>query len=278
MCQQVCDFYFDKLLLYSLFAINLNSTKMYYLVLTVLLICIWEQTEAFFFLKRLKINTVVRVSPDNLSTNKTPSREGSRVFRDIKSIAGAATVFGLSTLISTPTLVNAQTFDEVSLPDLPYAYNALEPFITEKTLRVHHAKHHAKYVSTTQSMIKDSPLEQEKLTTIIKKSFKQNQNLFNNAAQCYNHAFYWSCMKPGGGGIPSDKLATAIESSFGSFEKFKVEFAAAGNSQFGSGWAWLVKNNDGNLKIMKTTGADNPLTENVKPLLTMDVWEHAYYL
>ena len=166
----------------------------------------------------------------------------------------------------------------ITLPPLPYAYDALSPHLSENTLRFHHDKHHAKYVEVANGMIKGTPMEKEDLVSIIRQAHGTNQGLFNNAAQSWNHAFYWNCMKPNGGGKPSGKLAELIDKSFGSYDKFRTEFANAGATAFGSGWAWLVWTPSG-LKVTKTTGADCPLTEkDAVPLLTMDVWEHAYYL
>jgi superoxide dismutase, Fe-Mn family len=184
----------------------------------------------------------------------------------------------------------------LELPPLPYAYDALEPFISRRTLEIHHDKHHAKYVNTMNEMIQGTAFEKESsLQDIVKKSYQEkNQGLFNNAAQSWNHAFYWNCMKPNGGGVPpqDSTLYKLITSSFGSFEKFKTEFATAGNTAFGSGWAWLVYCNSSStttqpktLQVLKTIGADNPMTNDggndtltMTPILTMDVWEHAYYL
>ena len=166
----------------------------------------------------------------------------------------------------------------VELPPLPYDYTALEPHIGKQTLEIHHDKHHAKYVTTTNTMIAGTELEGSDVVTILRGAYGKNQGLFNNAAQSFNHAFYWNCMKPNGGGKPTGALMAAIESSFGSFDKFVEEFKLAGNTAFGSGWAWLVHTPSG-LKVVKTIGADCPLTEEGStPLLTMDVWEHAYYL
>ena len=166
------------------------------------------------------------------------------------------------------------------LPPLPYDYSALEPHIGEETLRIHHDKHHAKYVTTTNTMIAGTELENEDVITILRKAKEDgNQGLFNNAAQSFNHAFYWDCMKPNGGGKPVGKIAELIQRDFGGYEKFREEFAAAGNTAFGSGWTWLVQGLNGKLKVVKTIGADTPLTNaGDKPILTMDVWEHAYYL
>lgn len=161
---------------------------------------------------------------------------------------------------------------------MPYAYTALEPFIGEQTLKIHHDKHHAKYVTVTNTMIAGTELEGKDVVTILRKAFGTNQALFNNAAQSYNHAFYWDCMKPNGGGKPTGKLMEMIASTWGDYDKFRAEFINAGMTAFGSGWAWLVWTPSG-LKISKTIGADCPLTNAGEvPLLTMDVWEHAYYL
>ena len=166
----------------------------------------------------------------------------------------------------------------VELPPLPYDYTALEPHIGEQTLRIHHDKHHAKYVTTTQTMVAGTDLEGKDVITVLRAAYGKNQALFNNAAQSYNHTFYWHCMKPNGGGKPTGQLAALIDKQFGSYEKFRDEFINAGLTAFGSGWAWLVWTPAG-LKVTKTIGADNPLTEEgAVPLLTMDVWEHAYYL
>lgn len=167
------------------------------------------------------------------------------------------------------------------LPALPYDHAALEPHIGRKTLEIHHGKHHAKYVNTLNSMIKgNSELEGKSLTEIVKDSYGKNQGLFNNAAQSWNHEFYWKCMTPKFK-KPTTNLINDIKESFGSFENFQSEFAEAGNTAFGSGWAWLVYDSSTKkLFVTKTIGADNPLAlnKNWTPILTMDVWEHAYYL
>jgi len=161
-----------------------------------------------------------------------------------------------------------------TLPELPYAKDALEPHITANTLDFHHGKHHNTYVVKLNEMIAGTEFEGLALEDIIKKS---DGGIFNNAAQVWNHTFYWNCMSPNGGGAPTGKIADKINEDFGSFEEFKKELAAAGATQFGSGWAWLVL--DGvKLKIVKTANAESPLTSGQIPLLTIDVWEHAYYL
>ena len=165
------------------------------------------------------------------------------------------------------------------LPPLPYDKKALEPHISANTLDFHHGKHHQAYVTNLNNLIKDKPLESHGLEDIITSTFgKADQvGLFNNAAQVWNHTFFWHCMKPGGGGAPSGEVAAAIDASFGSMDKFKEEFKNACVTQFGSGWGWLVADG-GKLAVTKTPNAENPLAQAKTALLTCDVWEHAYYL
>lgn len=165
------------------------------------------------------------------------------------------------------------------LPPLPYDYTALEPYISKSTLEFHHDKHHAAYVNKYNDAVKGTELDNKSIEEVIKAiaGDSSKTGLFNNAAQAWNHTFYWQCMKSNGGGTPTGELAKKIEADFGSFEKFVEEFKNAGATQFGSGWAWLVLDGD-TLKVTKTLNADNPLTSGQVPLLTMDVWEHAYYL
>lgn len=167
-----------------------------------------------------------------------------------------------------------------TLPDLPYDKNALEPHISSNTLDFHHGKHHNAYVTKLNDFIKGTELETKSLEEIIMIASKDEskQGLFNNAAQVWNHTFYWHSMAPNGGGKPSGELATKIEQDFGSYDKFAEEFKAAGGGRFGSGWAWLVLDSNGKLKVMNTLNAELPMTEGYTALLTMDVWEHAYYL
>lgn len=165
------------------------------------------------------------------------------------------------------------------LPLLPYPSNALEPYLTAKTFEFHHGKHHAAYVTNLNNLIKDTDLASKSLEEIVKISAADpaKAGIFNNAAQVWNHTFYWNSMKPSGGGVPTGAIAEKINADFGSFDNFKTEFKNAGVTQFGSGWAWLVL--DGNtLKVVKTPNAENPITKGQIPLLTMDVWEHAYYI
>lgn len=165
------------------------------------------------------------------------------------------------------------------LPALPYDYNALEPFMSAKTFEFHHDKHHAGYVTNLNNLVKDTELADKSLEDVIRATFKDpaKVGVFNNAAQVWNHTFYWNGMKANGGGAPTGAIADKINASFGSFDKFKEEFKNAGVTQFGSGWAWLILEGD-TLKVTKTPNAENPIAHNQKPLLTMDVWEHAYYL
>lgn len=167
-----------------------------------------------------------------------------------------------------------------SLPELPYDKNALEPHISANTLDFHHGKHHQAYVTNLNNLIEGSALAGKSLEEIILATAGdiEQAGIFNNAAQVWNHTFYWHSMKPQGGGQPEGALADKINATFGSFDGFKEEFAKAGATQFGSGWAWLVVDKGGNLAIRKTANAATPLTEGETPLLTMDVWEHAYYL
>ena len=165
------------------------------------------------------------------------------------------------------------------LPPLPFAKNALEPHISARTFEFHHGKHHQAYVTNLNNLVKDSPLASQSLEEIIRATAKDDSKagIFNNAAQVWNHTFFWNSMKPGGGGQPTGAAATAINGAFGSYDKFKEEFKQAGATQFGSGWAWLVADG-GKLKVTKTANAVNPMSQGQTALLTCDVWEHAYYL
>ena len=165
------------------------------------------------------------------------------------------------------------------LPSLPYADTALEPYYSAKTFSFHHGKHHKAYVDNLNKLLPGSPFENSSLEEIILAvaGDATKAGFFNNAAQVWNHTFFWHCMKPGGGGAPSGALAAKIDAAFGSYEKFAEEFKAAAVGRFGSGWAWLVLDG-GELKIMSTPNAETPMTGGKKALLTVDVWEHAYYL
>lgn len=164
---------------------------------------------------------------------------------------------------------------EHTLPALPYALDALAPHISKETLEFHYGKHHQTYVTNLNNLIKGTEFENLSLEEIVKKS---SAGVFNNAAQVWNHTFYWNSLSPNGGGAPTGKLADAINSSFGSFDKFKEEFTKTAVGTFGSGWAWLVKKSDGSLALVSTSNAATPLTSSDVPLLTCDVWEHAYYV
>ncbi len=164
------------------------------------------------------------------------------------------------------------------LPALPYAPNALEPYISANTLGFHHGKHHNAYVVNLNNLAKGTEFENKTLEEVVIASEGKNPGIFNNSAQVWNHTFYWHSMKPGGGGAATGAVAEKINADFGSFEKFVEEFKNAGATQFGSGWAWLVLDKDGTLKVVKTGNAEVPFTKGQTPLLTMDVWEHAYYL
>jgi Fe-Mn family superoxide dismutase len=167
----------------------------------------------------------------------------------------------------------------IVLPPLPYAENALEPVISAKTLSFHYGKHHKAYVDNLNKLIAGTDYSALSLEEIIKGSAGRPERaaIFNNAAQIWNHTFYWNSLSPKGGGEPPAALKNMLEASFGSVEAFKKELTAAAVSQFGSGWAWLILV-DGKLKVVKTANAEDPLTTGKKPLLTIDVWEHAYYL
>jgi superoxide dismutase, Fe-Mn family len=164
---------------------------------------------------------------------------------------------------------------EHKLPPLPYAMDALQPHISKETLEYHYGKHHQTYVTNLNNLIKGTEHENASLEDIIKKS---SGGLFNNAAQIWNHTFYWHCLKPNGGGEPTGKLADAIKAKFGSFDEFKKQFSQTCITTFGSGWGWLVKNADGSIELMSTSNAQIPMTSGKTALLTCDVWEHAYYI
>ena len=160
------------------------------------------------------------------------------------------------------------------LPPLPYAQDALAPHISSETLEYHYGKHHQTYVTNLNKLVEGTEHENAELTDVIMKS---DGGLFNNSAQVWNHTFYWNSMSPNGGGAPSGEVGGAINSAFGSYDSFREKFAEAATTQFGSGWAWLVDSGSG-LEIMKTSNADLPMKHSSKALLTIDVWEHAYYI
>ena len=164
---------------------------------------------------------------------------------------------------------------EHKLPPLPYPMDALQPYISQETLEYHYGKHHQTYVNNLNNQIKNTEFENMPLEEIVKKS---SGGIFNNAAQDWNHTFYWNCMKPNGGGKPAGKLLDAIVAKWGTFEDFQKAYGQACASNFGSGWTWLVKKPDGSVDIVNTSNAATPLTGADKPLLTSDDWEHAYYI
>ncbi|MGV8900447.1 MAG: superoxide dismutase [Burkholderiaceae bacterium] len=164
---------------------------------------------------------------------------------------------------------------EHTLPALPYAKDALQPHISAETLEYHYGKHHATYVTNLNNLIKGTEFENASLEDIIRKA---SGGLFNNAAQVWNHSFYWNCLTPQASGAPSGALADAINAKWGTFDKFKEEFTKSALGNFGSGWTWLVKKADGSVDLVNTSNAATPLTGTDKPLLTCDVWEHAYYI
>jgi len=161
------------------------------------------------------------------------------------------------------------------LPALPYAKNALEPTISAETIDYHYGKHHQTYVTNLNNLVPGTEYEGASLEDIVQKA---EGGIFNNAAQVWNHTFYWNCLSPDGGGAPSGALADAINSAFGSFDGFKEAFNKSAATNFGSGWTWLVQNADGSVEIVNTSNAGNPLRDGKTPLLTIDVWEHAYYI
>lgn len=162
------------------------------------------------------------------------------------------------------------------LPALPYAKDALAPHISAETLEYHHGKHHKAYVDKLNTLVPGTPFEGKSLEEVIKAS---SGPVFNNAAQIWNHTFYWNCLSPNGGGEPKGAVAEAINKAFGSFDKFKEEFTNSAVNNFGSSWTWLVKKADGSVAIVNTSNAATPLTDaSVTPILTLDLWEHAYYI
>jgi Fe-Mn family superoxide dismutase len=161
------------------------------------------------------------------------------------------------------------------LPELPFAKDAFKGIISEESFDYHHGKHHAAYVNNLNGLVIGTEFENSNLEQIIKKA---SAGIFNNASQIWNHTFFWNCMAPNAGGAPTGAALEAINKSFGSFEDFKDKFSKAAATLFGSGWAWLAKNPDGSLEILQLNNAGNPLTLDKKPILTLDVWEHAYYI
>ncbi len=200
-----------------------------------------------------------------------------RQFLKVSAGLGALTLLGATGLTGCKqTAVPAR---QITLPSLPYSREDLAPWISAQTLDVHYGKHHQGYVNNANNLLKDTPLAKLELKAIIQETYQNDgyTGIFNNTAQVFNHTFYWHSMTPDGGGVPEGELATLLETSFGSYQNFYDEFAHAALTQFASGWAWLVQ--DGTmLKIIATSNADTPLARDLNPLLTIDVWEHAYYL
>ena len=163
----------------------------------------------------------------------------------------------------------------IELPALPYPNDALAPHISAETIEFHYGKHHNAYVTNLNGLIAGTEFESKSLEEIVKSS---TGGMFNNAAQVWNHSFYWNCLSPNGGGAPTGSALAAINDAFGSFEKFKEDFSKSAATNFGAGWTWLVKDASGQLKIVNTSNAGTPLTDNLTPVLTIDVWEHAYYV
>jgi Fe-Mn family superoxide dismutase len=199
--------------------------------------------------------------------------------REFLASLTAATVVSTLTVQGFPNIITNRV-PAFTLPPLPFADNALTPVISANTIGFHYGKHHKGYVDKLNEISKGTKYENLSLEEVIRQSAKNKPDtaIFNNAAQIWNHNFYWNSLKPSGGGKPSGALAQKIESDFGSYDSFKKQFADVSVSQFGTGWGWLVADPSGKLSIIKTGDADNPLTQNLKPLLTIDVWEHAYYL
>ena len=166
----------------------------------------------------------------------------------------------------------------LNLPELPYAYDSLAPYMSKETLEFHHDKHHNTYVVNANKIIEDNNINYDNLESLVKNSHSSNQGLFNNAAQHWNHIEFWQWMKPNGGGNIPSELESQITEDFGSFDKFRADFIAAGATQFGSGWCWLVKGADGKLSVTKTPNGENPIVHGQKALLGCDVWEHSHYI
>lgn len=199
-----------------------------------------------------------------------------RRFLTVLLAGSAALAFGD---LAVPRQARAAASGPFTLPPLPYPENALSPAISANTVGFHYGKHHQGYVNNLNQLVAGTPLADQSLEAVIKTTTGKPDQvaIFNNAAQVWNHTFYWNSMRPNGGGKPSGALAELIEKSFGDYDKFKAEFAKTATSQFGSGWAWLAKDGD-KLIITKTGNADTPIAHGQQPLLTVDVWEHAYYL
>jgi Fe-Mn family superoxide dismutase len=196
---------------------------------------------------------------------------------DRRTFLAASAALAAGTILGAPSIARAAPAHV--LPPLPYGDGALDPVISAKTIGFHYGKHHKAYVDNLNKLIAGTDMADMSLEQVILTSAgnADKAGVFNNAAQVWNHSFYWASLKPGAGGKPSGKLADNIDTGFGGYDAFRKELATAAMGQFGSGWAWLVAD-AGKLKVVKTGNADNPMTKGMKPLLTIDVWEHAYYL
>jgi superoxide dismutase, Fe-Mn family len=199
--------------------------------------------------------------------------------REFLASLTAVTVASTLTVKGFPNIITKRAAS-FTLPPLPYAENALSPVISANTIGFHYGKHHKGYVDKLNDISKGTKYESLSLEEVVLQSAKSKTDtaIFNNAAQIWNHNFYWSSMRPGGGGKPNGVMAQKIDEAFGNYDNFKKQFADTAIAQFGTGWGWLVADAKGKLSIVKTGDADNPLTQKLKPLLTIDVWEHAYYL
>ena len=164
-----------------------------------------------------------------------------------------------------------------TLPELPYSYDALSPYMSKETLEFHHDKHHQAYVTNGNKLLEGTEFEGKSVEEVVKGSFGKNQGLFNNAGQHYNHIHFWQWMKPNGGGAPSGAVEKALVDSFGSLDAAKAKFIEAGTTQFGSGWAWFAVK-DGKVEVVKTANGESPLVQGAHPILGVDVWEHSYYI
>ncbi len=204
-----------------------------------------------------------------------PNPESATTRRDF--LQATAAVAALASVGAPSIVLGATPFTHMALP---WAESALAPVIGAQTVGIHHGKHHKAYVDNLNNLVKGTEFEGQPLEKVVMATAGKadRQALFNNAGQIWNHDFYWHSLKPGGGGKPPAALAARIDESFGSFEEFRKQFAAMTVSQFGSGWGWLVADSAGKLKVVKTGNAEVPMTQGLKPLLTIDVWEHAYYL
>jgi superoxide dismutase, Fe-Mn family len=210
--------------------------------------------------------------------DRRPGRVSRRDF--VTSVVAAAAAGGAVRASGAPSILQTTGASMIELPKLPYGESDLAPHISQETISFHYGKHHKAYVDNTNKMIAGTDLEKASLEEIVRATAGKadKKGLFNNAAQVWNHSFYWKSMTPKGGGQPSGKLLDLVKSGFGDYGSFKDALAKAATSQFGSGWAWLVLDG-GKLKVEQTANADNPLTSaGKKPLLTIDVWEHAYYI